>query len=73
MGLVKIRKKYRFDVLVLNIKEEISYTKIPLINTDFDDFYSFPRFFMEKIVNEALKSFTTPSGLPWSILGGCIP
>ena len=38
MGLVKIRKKYRFDFCVLNIEEDISYTKIPLFNTGFADF-----------------------------------
>ena len=37
-ALVKIRKKYRIDFCVLNLKEDISYTKIPLINTGFDDF-----------------------------------
>ena len=60
MGLVKIRKKYRFDFCVLNIEEDISYTNIPQINTGFADFFlSFPRFFMEKMMKKALKSSTT--------------
>ena len=40
VGLLKIRKKYRFDLCVLNIKEDISYTKIPLIYTGFADFFN---------------------------------
>ena len=60
---MKIRKKYRFDILVLNIKEEISYTEIPLINTYLYDFYILSKMFHGKIVNKALKlhyTFVTP-------------
>ena len=45
MGLVKIRKKYRFDFCVPNIKKDISYTKIPLINAGFDDFLIISKIF----------------------------
>ena len=48
VGLVKIRKKYRFDFCVLDIKEEISYTKIPLINTYFDDLLIISKIFHGK-------------------------
>ena len=64
---MKIRNKfnYGFEFCVLNIKEEISYTKIPLINTDFDDCLIISNiYFMEKIVNKGLKSFTARLWLP---------
>ena len=48
MGLVNIRKKYRFAFCVLNIEEDISYTKIPLINIGFADFLIISKIFHGK-------------------------
>ena len=59
MGLVKIRKKYRFDFCVLNIEQDISYTNIPQINTGFADFLIISKIFHGKMVKKALKSSTT--------------
>ena len=56
VGLVKIRKKYRFEFFVLNIKE-ISYTKIRLINTDFDAFLTISDIFHGKIMNNHSLDF----------------
>ena len=73
MGLVKIRKKYRFDFCVLNIEEDISYTNIPQIDTGLLIFFIISKIFHGKMVTKALKSYTTRLRLPWSTFGGWIP
>ena len=71
MGLVKIRKKYRFDFCVLNIEEDISYTNIPQINTGFADFLIISKIFHGKNGEESFKiihyAFVTPMEYIWRL------
>ena len=71
MGLVKIRKKYRFDFCVLNIEEDIPYTNIPQIITGFADFLIISKIFHGKNGEESFKiihyAFVTPMEYIWRL------